>query len=218
VRLTPCVEIRTLVDDFLAGCASADIRKLREYDLTLEAYRDRLGAPARSRLPVHLSLRRTRSRRVRRRAPKYVGGDVRSLVDGLPGGLPGTGPVTRAYHENWVGWEAADAVITLELPRDGETATRLSFSALQEPKSWIWLPRSITVEGRGEDGYMRPIAELRHDIDEHANLAHGFAVDLPTDHRLVELVLTVDALETCPAWHLGAGEPCWFFLDELRVD
>jgi hypothetical protein len=32
------------------------------------------------------------------------------------------------------------------------------------------------------------------------------------------LRLTVDALEICPSWHLGAGGPSWFFLDELRIE
>jgi hypothetical protein len=67
--------------------------------------------------------------------PKHAGGDVRRLVDGLPGGRPGTAPVTRAHGENWVGWEGTDAVITVHLPGDERGFARLSFHALQGARS-----------------------------------------------------------------------------------
>jgi len=143
---------------------------------------------------------------------------VTCLVDGLPGGRPGAAPFTRAYGENWVGWEGTDAVISLRLPQADPPIARLSFHALQEPKSWIWLPHSIVVEARDPDGAWHRLATLTHDRDEHANLARFYELDLSHAGPLTDLRLTVDALEICPVWHLGAGEPSWFFLDELRVD
>jgi len=216
-RLQPRPEVRELLGAFLAGCEAAGINRLREYDLTLETYCadwDRLldldlpnhparGAPIEASPPP---------------SPKYAKGDVRHLVDGLPGALPGRGPVTRAYQENWVGWEGTDAVITLGLPDLERAPARLSFHALQEPQSWIWLPRSITVEGRGPDSTWRRFETLTHDVDGHANTAHHFEVEFLDTGPLTELRLTVDALETCPGWHLGAGRPSWFFLDELRLE
>jgi hypothetical protein len=126
--------------------------------------------------------------------------------------------VTRAYGENWIGWEGRDAVITLDLYDLERVPTRLSFHALQEPQSWIWLPRFVAVEGRGPDSTWHRIAVLTHDVDEHANLAHRFEVDLTKTGSLTGLRLTVAALKTCPSWHLGAGRRSWFFLDELRVE
>jgi hypothetical protein len=215
--LQPRPEVRELIEAFLAGCEAAGINRLREYDLTLETYRadwDRLLDPA---LPNHLAFGASIEASPPA-SPKYAGGDVRHLVDGLPGARPGRAPVTRAYQENWVGWEGTDGVITLALHDLENVPTRLSFHALQEPKSWIWLPRSIAVEGRGPDSAWHRLATLTHDVDEHANLAHRFEVDLAAADSLTGLRLTVDALETCPSWHLGAGGPSWFFLDELRVE
>jgi hypothetical protein len=216
-RLRPRDEVRALLDDFLRGCEAAGITRLREMDLTLERYRAdwaRLLDPA---LPNHLAFGAP-VEATPPPSPKYVGGDVSRLVDGLPGGRPGRTPVTRAYGENWVGWEGADAVITLSLAHADQSFERLSFHALQEPRSWIWLPRSIIVEGRGPDGEWQRITTLTHEIDEHADVAHYFEVDLAAAGPLVGLRLTVDALETCPSWHLGSGRPSWFFIDELRVD
>ncbi|MHC4101630.1 MAG: DUF4838 domain-containing protein [Planctomycetota bacterium] len=215
--LQPRAEVRELLEAFLVGCEAAGINRLREYDLTLETYHadwDRLLDPA---LPNHLALGASIEASPPA-SPKYAGGDVRHLVDGLPGARPGSAPVSRAYGENWVGWEGTDAVITLSLQDLKRVPTRLSFHALQEPKSWIWLPRSITVEGRGPNLVWHRITTLTHDVDEHANLAHHFEVDLADTGSLTGLRLTVDALETCPSWHLGATGPSWFFLDELRIE
>ena len=217
IRLRPRAEVRELLADFLAGCRAAGIRRLREYDLTLEAYRadwDRLLDPA---LPNHLAF----GAPIEASPPpsrKYAGGDVRRLVDGLPGGRPGRGPVTRAYGENWVGWEGTGAVITLTLRDMERIPARLSFHALQEPKSWIWLPRTIIVEARDADSDWRQIATLTHEVSERTNCATLFEVDLTEANPLTNLRLTIDALETCPSWHVGAGGPAWFFLDELRVE
>lgn len=216
-QLRPRDEVRELLEDFLAGCELAGIRRLREMDLTLDVYRAdwaRLLDPA---LPNHLAFGAPVEASPPP-SPKYVGGDVSRLVDGLPGGRPGKTPVTRAYGENWVGWEGTDAAITLSLAQADHRFERLSFHALQEPRSWIWLPRSIIVEGRGPNAEWRTLTTLTHEIDEHANLAHHFEVDLAGAGPLTELRLTVDALETCPSWHLGSGRPSWFFFDELRID
>ncbi|MDF1799423.1 MAG: DUF4838 domain-containing protein [Planctomycetota bacterium] len=239
-ELRPRPEIAALVDEFLAGCAAVGIPKLREYDLTLDRYRadwDALLDPA---LPNHRALGAPLTATP---APstKYAGGDVSRLVDGLPGARPGSAPVTRAYGENWVGWEGTDASLVLDLGPSRDSAatgtaglapTQLSFSALQEPRSWVWLPHSITVEARipapreadAAGGASAPpetwilLGTLTHQVDERTNEAHRFDIALPTDRPIRALRLTVDALETCPAWHLGAGGPAWFFLDELRVD
>jgi hypothetical protein len=216
-RLQPRPEVRALLDAFLSGCEAAGIRRLREQDLAPQTYRadwERLLDPA---LPNHLAFGASIEANPQA-SPKYAGGDVRHLVDGLPGARPGRGPVTRAYGENWVGWEGTDAVITLFLQGFEKVPTRLSFHALQEPKSWIWLPRSIIVESRDADSKWHRIATLRHDVDEHANLAHPFEVDLGDAGPLTGLRLIVDALETCPDWHIGAGGLSWFFLDELRIE
>ncbi len=216
-RLHPRAEVRELLEAFLSGCEAAGIGKLREYDLSLETYRadwERLLDPE---LPNHLALGAP-IEAIPPPGPEYAGGDVTRLVDGLPGGRPGTAPVTRAYGENWVGWEGTDAVITLLLPRLERAHERLSFHALQEPRSWIWLPRSIVVEGLFPDSTWRRLASLTRTLDEHENLACFYEVELTETGPLTGLRLTVDALETCPGWHLGAGEPSWFFLDELRVE
>jgi hypothetical protein len=216
-RLQPRASVRELLNAFLLGCEAAGIRRLREYDLTLDAYRadwERLFDPT---LPNHLAFGVPIEANPPP-SPKYAGGDVRRLVDGLPGGRVGSGPLTRAYGENWVGWEGVDAVISVFPEGLDSSLTRLSFHALQEPKSWIWLPRSIVVEGRDPAATWRHIATLTHHIDEHANLAQYFEVDLTDAGPLTGLRLTVSALKTCPNWHLGAGGPSWFFLDELRLE
>lgn len=216
-KLIPRPEIQQLLNEFIAGCEAVGIRKLREYDLTLDVYRanwQRLLDPA---LPNHAAygafVQATPSP-----SPQYADGDVLCLTDGLPGGRPGNAPVTRAYGENWVGWMGTDAVITLMPKRPLHSVTKLSFHALQEPKSWIWLPKSIRVEVQDADYKWHEVATLAHNVDEHANLARLFEVTLPKGLSPSALRLTVEGTKTCPSWHLGAGQPSWFFLDELRVD
>jgi len=203
-------EVERLLDDFLAGCRAAGIGRLREMDLTLDEYRaawQRLLDPD---LPQHAAF----GRPVHASPPpsaKYSGGAVERLVDGLPGG--------DLYIENWVGWEGTGADVVLDLTGLQPSPTRLTLSALQDPKSWIWLPRVIEVEVSGDGTNWCPLARLEHRVPEQEGRIQGFEVDLgQVSGPITHLRLVVDALETCPSWHHGAGEPAWFFIDELRVE
>lgn len=215
-KLTPRPQIRKLAHDFVKGCQLVDIYKLREYDLDLHEYMSQWETLLHPSLPNHLAYGAAIEAKPSP-SSKYADGDVGRLVDGLPGGRPGSAPVTRAYGENWVGWMGTDAIITFT-PETAEAARVISFHALQEPKSWIWLPRSIHVEGCTAEGVWINIATLTHDVDEHANLAHPFRVEIPANQTFKSFRLSVGATQTCPSWHLGAGQPSWFFLDELRVE
>ena len=200
-------EIRQLLDTFLQGCEEAGIRRLREQDLSPEEYRaawERLFDTSRLRQPAF-------GKAVTAEPPphpKYAGGDLARLTDGLPGG--------DRYTENWVGWEGCDAVVTLDLG-ELQPLRQLRFSALQDPKSWIWLPRKIDVAVSADGETWHPAATLTPDRSERESLIHDFAADLP-DRPIRHLRLTVDATETCPSWHHGAPGPSWFFLDELLVE
>ena len=198
--------IPELLRAFLDGAAAAGIGRLREMDLSLAEYRaawQPLLDPSRLEAPSFGAA-------VRATPPpsaKYADGVAARLSDGMPGG--------DQYHENWVGWEGTDAWITVDL---GAVAPRgtFQFSALQDPKSWVWLPRAIRVE-HSRDG---------EDWREHATLKHGQSDREPRVHRYTGdfqgaafryLRLVVDAGEQCPDGHLGAGGPSWFFLDEIEV-
>ncbi len=216
-KLLPRTRISEVLEAFLNGCEDVGIRKLREYDLTLSTYQKDWQRLLDPELPNHLAF--DAEVQVTPPAnPQYADGNAAHLVDGLPGGRPGSAPVTRAYGENWVGWMGTDATITVTPNKNLDSAKCLSFQALQEPKSWIWLPDSIRVEVCTLDGQWREIATLQHTVGDRENLAHPFEVALPTDHSWTAIRLHVEATKTCPDWHLGAGLESWFFFDELRID
>jgi hypothetical protein len=204
-------EIPALLTEFLTGCEAVGITRLREQDLTLPEYRAAWDLLLDPHLPDHRAFGAALESTPPPSA-KYLDGDLSRLVDGLPGG--------DQYQENWIGWEGTDAVITLDLGQ-ALPVTRLSFSALQDPKSWVWLPRAIEVEGSINGVTWFPLARLVPGRSDRDACLHRFDVDLPDQagsETLRYFRLAVDAGETCPGWHLGAGGPAWFFLDELRVE
>ncbi len=198
--------IPELLDDFLEGCESAGIRRLREMDLSLGEYRTTWQALLD---PSRLQLASFGAAVTATPPPsaKYADGQPARLTDGMPGG--------DQYQENWVGWEGSDAWITVDLgavaPRGG-----FRFSALQDPKSWVWLPREVRVQSSRDGDSWQDHAVLRHGQSDRDKRIHRYTGDL-AGAELRYLRLVIDADESCPSWHLGAGGPSWFFLDEIEV-
>ena len=204
-------ELAHLLEEFVGGCRAVGIERLREMDLTLDEYRFawiRLLDPG---LPQHYAFGAELEAQPAPSA-KYADGELSRLVDGLPGG--------DQYHENWVGWEGTDATITLDLGA-AIPAVYLSFSALQDPKSWVWWPLAIDVEASLDATTWTPLAHLVPDLSDREKGSHRYGVEVKRaggGAPVRYLRFTVDAVETCPPWHLGAGGPAWFFLDEFRVE
>lgn len=139
--------------------------------------------------------------------PKYLELNRKALTDGLYGGT--------TYVENWVGWEGTDGAFIIDL--GAPTAIHsISTDFLRQLGAWILMPRqvrySVSLDGSAYD----EIATV--DLPEdRGNKVEFIPVTAACDAQARFVRVDVTGTKTCPEWHYGVGNPCWFFIDEVIV-
>ena len=139
--------------------------------------------------------------------PKYLELSRKALTDGLYGGT--------TYVENWVGWEGTDGAFIIDL---GAPAAIHSISTdfLHQLGAWILLPKQVKYSVSLDGDHFQSIAVI--DIPESRATKVAFVpveASCNCDARYIRVDIT--GTKTCPEWHYGVGNPCWFFLDEVIV-
>ena len=144
-------------------------------------------------------------------SPQYPGTGPRALTDGATG--------TLDFHDGmWQGWVGADLEAVVDLGRPTPIAT-VAGSFEQAMKSWILLPRDLTVWLSDDGTTWRQAGTAAS--DQPAERADPFlyrlTVSLPagTAARWVKVRATNPG--PLPAWHSGAGQASWIFCDEIVV-
>ncbi|MBL7981538.1 MAG: GH92 family glycosyl hydrolase [Flavobacteriales bacterium] len=143
-------------------------------------------------------------------ANQYAAGGHQALVDGLRGG-------TDFRSGEWQGFEGRDVLATIDLGKVVKVK-RLGVGALQEQKSWIWLPSEVEVVTSVN---MRQWSSqtITHDVERERE--GSFKQDLWTsllNKRVRYIKLIVRNAGPCPEWHPGKGGTSWIFLDEVLVE
>jgi len=144
-------------------------------------------------------------------ATRYAGGGERALVDGLTG--------SDHYNDGrWQGYEGVDLELRFDLG-EPRALRRVALHCLVDTGAWIFPPRGITLELAGEDGAFHEAACTEHTVceDHQPREARRYSFDLAGQSARY-LRLQVANTGVCPAWHRGAGNPCWVFVDEVIVE
>lgn len=139
--------------------------------------------------------------------PKYQKLGETALTDGIYGGT--------TYVESWVGWEGTDGAFIIDL---GATTAVHSISAdfLHQLGAWILLPKQVKYSVSLDGERYRSIAAI--DIPESRATEVAFVpVEASSDCDARYIRVDITGVKTCPEWHYGVGNPCWFFLDEVIV-
>ncbi|NDB35095.1 MAG: beta-N-acetylhexosaminidase, partial [Flavobacteriia bacterium] len=115
-----------------------------------------------------------------------------------------------------------DLVAEIQFKR-AMTIQKLGVSFLRDVNSWIFDPAEVRIEV-SKDGkvYTEAINRKFNPISVDAAEKEG--------KKITNFEQTVNFLDikyvkvlvknpgTCPAWHLGAGNPSWLFLDEIIIE
>jgi predicted alpha-1,2-mannosidase len=142
-------------------------------------------------------------------APQYPASGPQALLDGVEGG-------TEWVAGGWQGFEGQDLVATVDLKRPTEVrAVHANF--LQDERSWIWPPTEVVVEASEDGKAWHRLGRVTHDVDPKAQAVTITTLGLETSVTARYLRLTAKSRGTCPAWHPGAGKPCWIFADEIEI-
>ena len=144
-------------------------------------------------------------------SPRYPGTGPRTLTDGGFGSLD--------FHDGlWQGWDGPDLDATLDL--GAPTAiSAVEGSFLQVVRSWILLPRDVTVWLSDDGQAWREASTATH--AEPAERAEPFlrriGVTLPEGTRARWVRVRARGYGPLPEWHPGRGVPAWVFCDEIVV-
>lgn len=141
---------------------------------------------------------------------RYTGGGDQALLDGMRG--------SADHHDGlWQGYLGNDLDVVVDLGKV-QPVRSVNITLLQENKSWIFFPDTVTFS-------LSSNGKRYHSINEEPN-------DTPqnTDRPLIKEVtqtfpntparyIKVKArnIGICPSWHEGKGQKCWIFADEIVV-
>lgn len=145
-----------------------------------------------------------------RYANQYSAGGDNALIDGLRGG-------TDFRTGEWQGYEGLDLVAMIDLG-SVKKLKRAGLSVLQDQKSWIFLPKEVTVswstnKRQWSSRTIVPAAD--------AKAEGGFTYELWTEElgkkaRYISIV--AKNFGPCPEWHVGKGGKTWIFADEVLIE
>ena len=143
-------------------------------------------------------------------ANQYSGGGPQALVDGQEG--------TEEYRgTEWQGTFGKNVQGVIEL-NEVKEVSMVQFSYLQDQKSWIFPPKSISIEVSTDGVNYRKLGKVPGlTVKEGAGLKTGeinFEM-APTSCKFIRF--SVENYGPCPDWHLGKGNQTWLFLDEITV-
>lgn len=140
---------------------------------------------------------------------KYASLGLTALTDGLFGG--------STFTESWVGWEGTDGSFTVDLGEEREINS-IEADFLHQLGAWILLPTKVaySVSADGKNFTQAGSYDIPEDSSPQVKFVQvRHDMEVPAKARYIKVEVT--GLKTCPHWHYGVGNPCWFFIDEVTV-
>lgn len=142
---------------------------------------------------------------------KYTAGGNRGLLNSRQGS-------TNLRDGAWQGFQKDDLAAVIDL---GEliTVRKISAGFLQIINSWLFFPSSVKFAVSTNGKSFKPVANLINDVPAGApgELIKIFEQEFqPVKVRYIQV--HAKNLGVCPAWHPGAGEKTWLFVDEIIIE
>lgn len=142
---------------------------------------------------------------------QYTAGGDAGLIDGLFGSIDWR-------KGGWQGYQSQDFEVVIDLTVEKEIK-KISANFLQDSRSWILMPKTVTFEYSLDGKKFMPLAELQHTIaaSDYALSTKSFEKEFsPIKARFVK----VKAINfgKLPAWHQGVGGEAFIFIDEINID
>jgi predicted alpha-1,2-mannosidase len=141
----------------------------------------------------------------------YSAGGPRALIDFQRGGHDfRTGA--------WQGYQGQNFSATVDLGKV-QRVSKVGGNFIQEIRSWIWLPKNLTVYVSTNGKKWKKVAYITHDVsaESYQTVVLEMAQNIkPTKARYVKF--EAEYYGKIPEWHLGAGGESFIFVDELVIE
>jgi hexosaminidase len=144
-------------------------------------------------------------------SPKYTGTDDKALVDGIKG---------SENHSDglWQGFSGDDLDVRIDLGSIKDVNS-VAATFFQRWRSWIFLPVNMEVS-LSVDGNTFSAPQLYKNTipaDKDGRIIEEYRVNF--DMQKARFIrLKAKNIGLCPAWHNGAGDKAWLFVDEIVVE
>ena len=139
--------------------------------------------------------------------PRYLKLSETALTDGLYGGT--------GYVENWVGWEGTDADFTIDLG-EVKDIRLIGIDCLRQIGAWVLEPKGVKFY-TSADGCDFQFFDSVENPENRSGKVEFTALEGKGSAQARYVQVVVEGVKTCPEWHYGVGNPCWFFIDEVWV-
>jgi predicted alpha-1,2-mannosidase len=142
---------------------------------------------------------------------QYNGGGDLGLIDGQHGG-----PNFRTG--SWQGYQEKDFVAVIDMGEKTKIS-KVSATFLQDQRSWIFMPESVEFAVSQDDIDFMTIARVENQVAD--TLSDAVIKDFSKEGLKASgryLRVTGTNRKICPAWHVGAGDKAWLFVDEITVE
>ena len=133
------------------------------------------------------------------------------MIDGI------RGTVNFASGE-WQGYQGQDFVATVDLQKETEIK-KVGGGFLQAARSWIWMPTHVEFETSTDGVNFTKVADIKTDIapEDMASKTRDY---IQAISRVKARYVRIHAynLGKIPAWHPGAGDEAFIFVDEILIN
>ncbi|MBL7817167.1 MAG: DUF4838 domain-containing protein [Saprospiraceae bacterium] len=200
-------QMQQLIEDFYTVCKQNKVLNVNEAGLTPEEYYQATKRFINVQVEGNIAFRK-KTMANPSPSPKYSGADLAILTNGVQG--------ANDYKAHWLGWEAKDFELVLDLETVKQPQT-IQISTLYDPKSWILHPKSVTCLV-SEDGvtYRTLETQMIEGEQRKENVTHSFSFNknIGTCRYIKFSVVGTKKLFN---WHPSAGGGSWVFVDEIVV-
>ncbi|MEP7039083.1 MAG: glycoside hydrolase domain-containing protein, partial [Acidobacteriota bacterium] len=142
---------------------------------------------------------------------QYTGGGDYGLIDGIRGNL-------NFASGEWQGYQDQDFVAVIDLQKE-TTIKKVGGGFLQDARFWIWMPTHIEFEVSDDGENFRKVTDIKTDVaveDMTSTIKNYIQEISPVNARFVRV--KAFNLGKIPAWHPGAGNDAFIFVDEIFVE
>jgi predicted alpha-1,2-mannosidase len=119
---------------------------------------------------------------------------------------------------SWQGFEGTDLDAVVDLG-ERRRVSRISAGFLQNYPSWIFLPASVEYFISDDGKEFTSLGVINNTIPQDQEGAFVKEFEVKAKDATARFVRVVAKnIGVCPPWHLGAGQKCWVFVDEVVIE
>ncbi len=206
-KIIPAPALHETLQDFEKTCIRQQVPTINESELTPQEYIQSLKRMIDVNIEGNLAFEKSVTASVQA-DKKYLDGNLAYLTNGVNG--------ASDYNIHWLGWFGTDTELILDLD-SLTTAKNISINSLWNGKSWILHPTEVSCSISADGITYFPVGSIPVAGEQQKEQAIRNYLFHPENKTYRYVKLTVKGTKKLFNWHPSAGEPSWFFLDEISV-